>query len=167
MLEINLLRKQSDTQRSPILFLSILGGLILICAVLFTWQLMTAKGELSDLQAKQASNQTLLDEQTAALAGNNGTALPYSVELMDRLQALAPKETDLVSYTSPGNEPITVTLLVNSTDTAADYIKQVQDTGYVSRASLQSLSPQGADSFQAVFTITVDQAAWTSEVNAE
>lgn len=167
MLEINLLRKQSDTQRSPILFLSILGGLILICAVLFTWQLLAAKGQLSDLEAKQASNQTLLDAQTTAVAGDSGTALPYSVELMDRLQALAPKGTDLISYTSPGTEPITVTLLVNSTNAAADYIQQVQDTGYVSRASLQSLTPQGADSFQGVFTISVDQAAWTSEVNGE
>ncbi|PAD36424.1 MULTISPECIES: hypothetical protein [Terribacillus] len=167
MLEINLLRKQSDTQRSPILFLSILGGLILICAVIFTWQLLAAKGQLSDLEAKQASNQTLLDAQTTVVAGNNGTALPYSVELMDKLQGLAPKGTDLISYTSPGTEPITVTLLVNSTDAAADYIQQVQDTSYVSRASLQSLTPQGADSFQAVFTITVDQAAWTSEVNGE
>ncbi|MFP7477929.1 hypothetical protein [Terribacillus saccharophilus] len=165
MLEINLLRKQSETQRSPILFLCILGGLILICAVLFTWQLLAAKGQLSDLEAKQASNQTLLDAQTTNLAGDSGTALPYSVELMDRLQSLAPKETDLISYTSPGTEPITVTLLVNSTDAAADYIQQVQDTGYVSRASLQSLTPQGADSFQAVFTITIDQAAWTSEVS--
>ncbi|MFS0561863.1 hypothetical protein AB1K91_14055 [Terribacillus sp. 179-K 1B1 HS] len=167
MLEINLLRKQSERQRSPILFLSILGGVFLICVVLFTWQLLTAKGELSDLEAKQASNQTLLDAQSAAGAGTSSTALPHPVELMDKLKGLAPKGTELISYSSPANEAITVALLVESTDAAADYIQQVQDTGFVTRASLQSLSPQGADSFQAVFTITVDQAAWASEVNAE
>ncbi|MCM3224346.1 hypothetical protein [Terribacillus saccharophilus] len=166
MLEINLLRKQSDAHRSPVIFLSILGGVFVICAVLFTWQLLSAKGQLADLEAKQASNQSLLDAKSTLAVGDSSTALPYAVELMDKLQSLAPEGTQLISYSSPANDAITVTLLVKNTDAAADYIQQVQDTGFASRVSLQSLSPQGADSFTAVFTITVDAAAW-SEVNAE
>ncbi|MFP7493490.1 hypothetical protein SFC66_06845 [Terribacillus saccharophilus] len=166
MLEINLLRKQTETHRSPILFFSILAVAFIICAVLFAWQLLSAKGQLADLETQQASNDTLLAAQQTD-AGDSSTAMPYAVELMDKLQGLAPKDTELISYSSPANEPITATLLVKSTDAAADYIQNVQDTGFVSRASLQSLTPQGADSFQAVFTITVDSGAWTSEVNAK
>ncbi|WP_077308370.1 hypothetical protein [Terribacillus halophilus] len=167
MLDINLLRNQSQEHRSPVLFLSILGAIILVCAVLFTWQLLSAKGQLQDLETQQAANQTELDAMTPDSSNNTGTAMPYAVELMDKLKGLAPEGTELISYNAPGIEPVTVTVLVENADSAADYIQAVQDTGFVSRASLQSMTPQGANSFQAVFIFTIDQAAWTSEVTAE
>jgi hypothetical protein len=167
MLDINLLRNQSQEHRSPVLFLSILGAVVFVCAAIFAWQLLAAKGQLQDLEAQQAANQIELDAMTTASSSNTGAAMPYPVELMDKLKGLAPEGTELISYSAPGTEPVTVTLLVENADIAADYIQAVQDAGFVSRASLESMTPQGANSFQAVFILTIDQAAWTSEVTAE
>ncbi|QXE00561.1 hypothetical protein [Terribacillus sp. DMT04] len=167
MLDINLLRNQSQEHRSPVLFLSILGAVVLVCAAIFAWQLLAAKGQLQDLEAQQAANQAELDARTTSASGSASMAMPYPVELMDRLHGLIPKGSELITYAGHGLEPITVTLLVENEEAAADYIQAARETGFVSRSSLQSITPQGANSFQAVFIFTIDQAAWTSEVTAE
>jgi type IV pilus assembly protein PilN len=154
LVEINLLPQKQRKRSTTIRIVLLLGVLLLVCTLLFMWQVKRFEKEISGLEANIASSQesiNALQENVNAASTNSYVELSNAVEwsenhpiksvdVLRHLTSLLPERGFILNYAYTETGTITLTVQFDTKKEAAFYLKWLNDSEWIKEVKLSNLS---------------------------